>query len=165
MNCIPHEWLELIVVTQASTGTSSGYSIFFRGTTWLRFRWRSLSPILNRKLPCRHPPAAGDCTVEGRRVAKFFPRTRGYLGITAVPGGFMRSSIRGGPPDKREMDESMARMVAVAGGTKYSEYPALSRVTGVHGARKIFSGRVETWMEMQPSLRGPSPQHLPEAGP
>lgn len=86
------------------------------------------------------PPSAGDGTVEGCRVDKFFPRTRGYLGITAVPDGFMRSSIRGGPPDKREMDESMARMVAAADGTKYSEYPALSSMADAPLARKNFVG-------------------------
>ena len=115
------------------------------------------SLFLGRILPCRHPPAAGDGTVEVRRVAKFFPRTRGYLGITAVPGGFMRSSVRGGPPDKREMDESMARMVAVAGGTKYSEYPALSSVADVPAAKKIFGGCGATCVVMHCSLRGPSP--------
>ena len=114
------------------------------------------SRFLGRVLPCRPPPTAGDGTVEVRRVAKFFPRIRGYLGITAVPGGFMRSSIRGGPPDKREMDESMARMVAVAGGTKYSEYPALSSVADVPAAQKNFGGSGATCVVMHCSLRGPS---------
>ena len=38
------------------------------------------------------------------------------------------------------MDESMARMVAVAGGTKYSEYSALSSVADVPAANKNFVG-------------------------
>lgn len=38
------------------------------------------------------------------------------------------------------MDESMARMVAVAGGTKYSEYPAPSSVADVPAAEKKFAG-------------------------
>ena len=67
----------------------------------------------------------------------------------------MRSSIRGGPPDKRGMDESMARMVALAGGTKYSEYPALGSVADVSAAKKNFVVHGETCAARHDSLRSP----------
>jgi hypothetical protein len=53
------------------------------------------------------------------------------------------------------MDESMARMVAVAGGTKYSEYPALSSVADVPAAKKNFVGYGETCPVRHDSLRSP----------
>ena len=62
------------------------------------------------------------------------------------------------------MDESMARMVAVAAGTKYSEYPALSSVAHVPAAKKSFLGCGETCAVMHAERRSKA-ERLSKAAP
>lgn len=86
-----------------------------------------------------YPSNRGDEALLTADITKFFPRMQAYLGIAAVPSGFMRSSLPGGPPDKHGMSDPMMRSVAVQGATKYSEYPAVSIVAGTSGNQKFFA--------------------------
>jgi hypothetical protein len=135
-------------------------------------------PFLNlhvRQRPPAPPAAVGTGRAGDLRFAKFFPRMRGYFGITAVPSGFTRSLLPGGPPDRHGMSEPMTRIVAVPGATKYSARRTVGTARVASGNEKISASggqicapsREQSWPPRlhRPSeaARLPRPRHSPLA--
>lgn len=137
MNCIPHEWLVLILVTRPSRGTSSEYSIFAVGTTWML--WRRLATTCLP--PAGGPPSTWDGASVGVPKHQVFPKHRGLVSYYRSSSGDSAILAPGGPPNNHEMGDPMTRNMAVAGTTKYSEYRALRGVPGDFHGQKFFAER------------------------
>lgn len=87
------------------------------------------------------PPSTRDWVSVGVLKHQVFPKNRGLLSYYRSSSGDAAILAPGGPPNNHEMGDPMTRAMAVAGTTKYSEYPALRGVPGDFRGQKFFAER------------------------